>query len=599
VIAGVQDRDLAESQLTGAAPVAEFAAPVDQMHTPTSRSRLSVNEIDAAWRRAEDLAEVGRYVEAERIVRTALGQAPGNAELLTMLGYLLRMQERYLDALAACDAAVASAPDHGDAYTQRAWILHDIHRVAEAIVAATEAVRLGPHLAERHLALAQALSADDRVDEARETAREALRLAPRSVSALLTLADIERLAGNPDAAADATGQALAIDPSSTRGRRMLAMLDADRGIVRRSMRTLAGIARDRPADPDLMWLLWPIRRVVVAPRWWLPGAAALVAAFGLVTAALDGPAVAARVAAALTCALTAGFVLRVLVPAGRLPWRALRVSPPLVRRCLGTGLAVIAVALGLIGGYAAGGPLALPMLAVAAAPILWTCMIGEMLGHGLNDAGARQFMKDWRVQVDDVLRELRRWPAETRSSLHAAWHAGDADEHERKQRQAALRQPLATYQNRQRNTILSVAFAVVSVLAALAAVASRPSTGTTVGLGLVALLTLYSCIRVTVMKAVATPEGLILDGPLWKAIVRWERVAKVVGDDSDHHRGLIPVRAPILLLTDGRRFKIKQAAFYDLGARGVPHHAHTRTNQIAAELEAIRDTYSSRPDTPC
>jgi hypothetical protein len=46
-------------------------------------------------------------------VRTALGRAPDNAELLTMLGYLLRMQQRYLDALVACDAAVAVAPDWG------------------------------------------------------------------------------------------------------------------------------------------------------------------------------------------------------------------------------------------------------------------------------------------------------------------------------------------------------------------------------------------------------------------------------------------------------------------------------------------------------
>jgi uncharacterized protein HemY len=66
-----------------------------------------VTDIEAACRRAEHLAEVGRYGEAERIVRTALGQAPDNARLLTMLGYLLRRQQRYLDALAACDAAVA------------------------------------------------------------------------------------------------------------------------------------------------------------------------------------------------------------------------------------------------------------------------------------------------------------------------------------------------------------------------------------------------------------------------------------------------------------------------------------------------------------
>jgi tetratricopeptide (TPR) repeat protein len=517
-----------------------------------------------------------------------------------MLAYPLRMllQQRYLDALAACDAAVASAPDRGPAHAQRAWTLIDIHRATDAITAASEAVRLGPHLADRLLTLAHALLEDDRVDDARETAREALRLTPRSASALLTLADIERTAGNPEAADEATRQALAIDPTSTRGRRMLAMLDADRGVVRRSMRTLAEIAHDRPADPDLISLVWPIRRVVVAPRWWLPGAAAVVAAGGLVTATLDPPTAvataAARAAAALTCAVTIAFVLRELVPAGRLPWQALRLSPPLVRRSLGTGLAVIADALALLGGYAGGGPPALPILAVAAALALWICTMGEMLGHSLNDAGDRQFLQEWRLEVRDVLRSLRQWPAETRRELRAAWHDTDTDERERNQRKTALRRPLAVYRSRLRNNVLCAAFGLVTVLATITAVASRPSTGATVGIGMLALLTLYVSVRVAVMKAVATPEGLILNGPLWTAIVRWERVAKVVGDHTESDTGPILVRAPVLVLTDGRRFKVRQASCYDLSARSVRHHTNAWVNHVAAELEIIR---SSAPNS--
>jgi Flp pilus assembly protein TadD len=548
-----------------------------------------VNLVDAACRRAHLLADVGRYAEAERIVRTALGQAPDSAELLTLLGYLLRRQDRHLDALAACDAAVAAAPDHGDAHAQRAWTLIGIHRTAEAITAATEAVRLGPHAADRHLALAEALSQADRFDDAREAARAALRLAPGSASALLRLAEIERHAGNLAAAGVAVRQALAIDPTSTRGRHVLAMLDADRGVVRRSMRTLAGIAQDEPADPDLVSLVWPIRRVVVAPRWWLPGAAAVVAAVGLITGAVG------RVAAVLTCVVTVGFVLRTLVPAGVVPWRALRLSPPLVRRSLGAGLTTIAVALGLLAGYGAGGPVALPLLAVAAAPVLWLCMMGEILGHGLNDAGGRVFLQDWRIQLRDLFREVRQWPADTRRQLHDAWHAGDEEERERQQRTAALRQPLAVYRNRVRNTVLCAAFGFLAVLAAVVAVASRPSTGTTVGFGLLALLMLYASVRVGVMRAVATPQGLMVYGPLWTAILRWERVATVVTGDAHTTVGLIPVRAPVLILTDGRRFTVRQAAAYDLRARTVGHHSHTWVDEVAAELEVIRLAYRPQP----
>jgi len=559
-----------------------------------------VADAQAAHRRAHDLAEVGRYADAEQIVRTGLAQAPDDAELLTMLVYLLRVQERLLDALAAGDAAVAQAPDHGEAHTQRAWTLIVMYRATDAITAATEAVRLDPHLADRHLALAAALSMNEQYDQAREAAREALRLSPRSAAALMTLAEIERNAGNPEPAAAATRQALAVDPTSTRGRRLLALLDADRGVVRRSIRTLAAVARDQPADPDLISLVWPIRRVVAAPRWWLAGAAAVVTVLGVLAALLNQPAAAAaaRGAAALSCAVTAGFALRTLGLAGRLPWRALRIAPPLVRRSLGTGLAVITVAVGLLAGYAAGGPLALPPLSLACAPVLWACMMAEIVGHSLNQAGGRLFMQDSRREIRAILHEIRRWPAETRRSLHAAWHAGDDAERERKQRQATLRQPLAEYQNRLRNTILCAQFALATVLAGGVAVASRPSTGATVGFGLFALLTLYISIRVAVMKAVATPEGLVLNGPLWKAIVRWDRVAKVIAGDAKTPLGVIRVRAPVLILADDRRYIVTQTAHYDLGAGDARPRTNTPVNRIAAELEAIRLANTARPDTP-
>jgi hypothetical protein len=75
--------------------------------------------------------------------------------------------------------------------------------------------------------------------------------------------------------------------------------------------------------------------------------------------------------------------------------------------------------------------------------------------------------------------------------------------------------------------------------------------------------------------------------------VRWVRVAKVVGDDTDSNRGLIPVRAPVLLLTDGRRFKVMQAAVYDLSARSIRHPPGARGRMtesrrgVLSELESL------------
>ncbi|NJC73653.1 hypothetical protein HC031_28595 [Planosporangium thailandense] len=88
-----------------------------------------------------------------------------------------------------------------------------------------------------------------------------------------------------------------------------------------------------------------------------------------------------------------------------------------------------------------------------------------------------------------------------------------------------------------------------------------------------------------------------MNGLLWTAIVRWERISKVVGDDTETDFGLIPVRAPVLVLTDGRRFKVRQASCYDLSARSSRHHTNTWVDHVAAELEIIRLAYSSRPET--
>jgi tetratricopeptide (TPR) repeat protein len=556
-----------------------------------------VSDLDTVCRQAEDLAAVGRFGDAERIVRTALAEAPDDAELLTVLSYLLRRQERFLDALAASDAAAASAPDHAEAHAQRAWTLISIHRAAQAITAASEAVRLGPHVAASHLVLAEALLEDDRLDEARDSVREVLRLRPGSVAGLLTLAEIERSAGNASAAGRAAEQALALDPSSTQGRRIAAMIDADRGVVRRSMRILAGIARDQPADPNLSALLWPVRRVVAAPRWWLPGAAAVTAALALMAVRIQPEvAFAARTAAALTGAVTVGFALRMLLPAGRVPWKALRLATPLVRLSIGIGLAAIVVAVGLLTGYATGGPMVLLVLTVAAGPVLWVCTIGEGLGHSLNSAGDRQFLQDWRSQTRSVLRDIGEWPAETRQSLHTAWHAGDEQERKRKEQHAELLRPLAVYRDRQRNTVLSAAFAIVGAAALACAFGSRPSTAGTVVCGLLALLTLYTSARVAVMKAIATPQELILDGPWWKAIVTWDRVAHVTADQPKTTRGLLVVRSPVLLLADGRRFTVKQAAAYDLRARRS-QQVRAQVAQMATELEAIRLAHTSRAES--
>ncbi|MEV8503942.1 tetratricopeptide repeat protein [Actinoplanes sp. NPDC051475] len=335
---------------------------------------------DDPYRRARHLAELGRHADAEAELRAALAAEPGDADLLTLLGYVLRRHHDYQAALEACDAATAAGPRLADAHAERAECLMALLRDRDAIVAAGEAVRLAPYAPAGHLVLARALASAGRYDEARAAARHGLSLAPQSVDALLTVAGVERGAGRREEAERAARQALAIDPAAAYGRWLLAMLDAERLRVGRSMRALHDVARDDPARPDVISMTWPVRSLLSALRRWFAAAVLLVAAAGVAATWWRPAAEASRLLAALFAAVVAGFALRVLIPAGRLPWRCLRLVPSRLRRATLGGTATVAVMLVLLGAYAMTGLRSFPVLALAAVPVLWTFGAVERAG---------------------------------------------------------------------------------------------------------------------------------------------------------------------------------------------------------------------------
>ena len=153
-----------------------------------------------AYRQAGSLAEVGRYEDAERELRGGLAAGPADADLLTLLGYVLRMRRDYAAALRTCEAAVGPTPSLADAHAERAENLIALIRSGDAVVAAGEAARLDPQDPAGHLVLARALAVGPRARPARAAAKRGLALDPGSVEALLTVADVERDAGRHDAA---------------------------------------------------------------------------------------------------------------------------------------------------------------------------------------------------------------------------------------------------------------------------------------------------------------------------------------------------------------------------------------------------------------
>jgi tetratricopeptide (TPR) repeat protein len=370
---------------------------------------------DEAYRRAQRLAQVGRYEEAERAARTGLAAAPADGELLTLLASVQRLRRDYAGALTTAEAAVAVVPHFADAHAERAESLIALLRAREAVTAAEEAVRLEPFVPAGHLVLARALAAAHDLDRARAVAAQGLSLDPRSVEGLLTVADVERDAGNREAATAAARAALAISPGNTYGRWLIAMLDAERLKVRRSMRALHDVARDNPARADVVSMTWPIRGVLSGLRRGLAASALLICALLLVGQWWWEPAgMFARIVSAVLGAVMAGFAARVLIPAGRLPWRCLRLLPRLMLRADVAALVLTGMALAAVLAHAATGWWPLPVAALAIAPFLWLLAFTEMLGAGLDDPGFRQAL---RGQAG----EFREWWHTTKRELREAW----------------------------------------------------------------------------------------------------------------------------------------------------------------------------------
>ncbi|MET8153614.1 hypothetical protein ABZU58_35175, partial [Actinoplanes sp. NPDC005259] len=266
-----------------------------------------------------------------------------------------------------------------------------------------------------------------RFDAAVAAADRGRSLAPQSVDGLLAVADVNRVAGRRDAAERAVRAALAIDPDNAYGRWLLAMLDAERLRVGRSMRALRDVARANPARPDVVSMTWPIRGLLGALRVWFAPAIALVTAGALAGGWWPPAATLARIMAGLFAAVVAGFALRLLVPAGRLPWRCLRLAPGLLRRAVHGGVVTVCAQVALLIGYAVTGRWWLPVLALAAVAVLWVLGLAELVGARMDDPG-------YLRSLQEVARDLREWRADfgqwwrdSKRSLRETWNDDNSD----------------------------------------------------------------------------------------------------------------------------------------------------------------------------
>ncbi len=131
-----------------------------------------------------------------------------------------------------------------------------------------------------------------------------------------------------------------------------------------------------------------------------------------------------------------------------------------------------------------------------------------------------------------------------------------------------------------RNTLLCAAFAAGTAIFTAAAVLPGTPVGYRAGFAVVAALMAVIAVRCARMRLVAEQDGLRMYGPLINQFVRWDAIRQIVGTDTETDGNLLPVRAPVIVLDNGRRLKARAASFYGL--------RNTAADRTATELDALR-----------
>jgi hypothetical protein len=127
-----------------------------------------------------------------------------------------------------------------------------------------------------------------------------------------------------------------------------------------------------------------------------------------------GPPILSRALAAVAAIGVAVFALRLLAPAGRVPWRALRANPRSERVVLRAGVAVVAAEVAVLAAHARFGGLALVLVAIALMVGHLAASFGYTLLSAMHDA-------EFRERLRPILAELRTFPAPVRQAFKDAF----------------------------------------------------------------------------------------------------------------------------------------------------------------------------------
>jgi tetratricopeptide (TPR) repeat protein len=200
---------------------------------------MDADPTEGYLRRAELLADLGRFDEAAAELDLPIARDPGNGEALALLAAIHLAAGRPEPGLAVAERAVAATPGALPPLVAQGVALCELRRFKEAAAVAARILAAGPHDPYAQLHGAAILGEARNGQPALDAAWHAVSLAPDDARAHLVLAGIAARLQLADLAERAYGEALRLDPT----------LSSASGHLRR----YAGVAADiapRPAAGD-------------------------------------------------------------------------------------------------------------------------------------------------------------------------------------------------------------------------------------------------------------------------------------------------------------------------------------------------------------
>ncbi len=362
---------------------------------------MSSDATESVVARAGSLRALGQLDAAERLLRDALGTAPGDAALLTEWAGLLQARGDLPQAEQAARSALQAAPDTLPPYLRLVAVLIVAGRTPEALTITSQLVGMAPDVAgvwAQH-ALATIDGRGRRLEQVRHAYHRALELEPGSPEWHTVAAVCERVHGNTGLARGFVAAGLERAPQHP----ALLALRAEYAPVADQPGLLLDLLVTNPGDEES-------RELLDAAVTWERRAASAVALVPVVVAAvaLAGPGLPGAVAATLAAVGGAAVVWAALrryrrrrdrLPASYLA--TLRRRGSVIARwaaMVATGLVVLGVAVRWVAVGVVG-----PAWELASAWVLGTAVVAGLLSVAAPLPGDDRVLRAARARTGRVL----------------------------------------------------------------------------------------------------------------------------------------------------------------------------------------------------